>query len=142
MGQPGDLGWAVMAHGDLCPAELGWDAASGALAARIVAGYAASHDAAREAAWIAEADGRRAGCVSCVAADEATAQLRILLVEPPARGHHLGGPLAGECDRCPAGRLRTDEAVDQPSCRRRGPRLPVALDRAGGAVTRRPQRMR
>jgi hypothetical protein len=80
-----------MAHGDLCPAELGWDAASGALAARIVAGYAASHDAAREAAWIAEADGRRAGCVSCVAADEATAQLRILLVEPPARGPSAAG---------------------------------------------------
>ncbi len=97
LGRPGDLGWVVMAHGELYAAEFGWDATFEALVARIVADYAASHDMVREAAWIAEADGRRVGCVFCVAADEATAQLRILLVDPSARGHHLGGRLVDEC---------------------------------------------
>jgi GNAT superfamily N-acetyltransferase len=62
-----------------------------------VADYAAHHDSSREAAWIAEIDGRRVGCVFCVAADETTAQLRILLVDPSARGHHLGGQLVDQC---------------------------------------------
>src|SRR5262249_61537357 len=74
-------------------AEFGWDTTFEALVARIVADYAANHDPAREAAWIAEQDGRRAGCVFCVAADEATAQLRILLVDPSVRGQRLGGRL-------------------------------------------------
>ncbi|MDB6100125.1 MAG: GCN5-related N-acetyltransferase, partial [Gammaproteobacteria bacterium] len=51
----------------------------------------------REAAWIAELEGRRVGCVFCVAADATTAQLRILLVDPSARGHDLGGRLVDEC---------------------------------------------
>jgi GNAT superfamily N-acetyltransferase len=50
-----------------------------------------------EAAWIAELDGARVGCVFCVAVDDATAQLRILLVHPSARGHRLGGQLVDEC---------------------------------------------
>jgi len=95
--QPGDLGWVVMAHGEVYPAEFGWDRSFEALVARIVADYASSHDPAREAAWVAEVDGRRAGCVFCVAADETTAQLRILLVDPWARGHRLGGRLVDEC---------------------------------------------
>ncbi len=97
LGQPGDLGWVVMAHGQLYDAEFGWDGTFEALVARIVADYAGHHDPDREAAWIAEADGRRAGCVFCVAADKTTAQLRTLLVEPAARGHHLGGRLVDEC---------------------------------------------
>jgi GNAT superfamily N-acetyltransferase len=97
LGQPGDLGWVVMAHGEVYASEFGWDTALEGFIARIVADYAASHDPAREAAWIAEADGRRAGCVFCVAADESTAQLRTLLVDPSARGHHLGGRLVDEC---------------------------------------------
>ncbi len=97
LGRPGDLGWVVMAHGELYAAEFGWDATFEALVARIVADYAGSHDPAREAAWIAEVDGRRAGCVFCVAADENTPQLRTLLVDPAARGHHLGGRLVDEC---------------------------------------------
>jgi GNAT superfamily N-acetyltransferase len=97
LGHPGDLGWVVKAHGQVYAAEFGWDASFEALVARIVADYAAGHDPAREAAWIAELDGRRAGTVFCVAAGEATAQLRILLVEPFARGHRLGGRLVDEC---------------------------------------------
>jgi GNAT superfamily N-acetyltransferase len=97
LGRPGDLGWVVMAHGESYAAEFGWDATFEALVARIVADYAARHDPAREAAWIAEVDGLRAGCVFCVAADADTAQLRILLVDPAARGHHLGARLVDQC---------------------------------------------
>jgi GNAT superfamily N-acetyltransferase len=97
LGAPGDLGWVVMAHGEIYAAESGWDTRFEALVARIVADYAAGHDPGREAAWIAELDGRRAGCVFCVAADDTTAQLRILLVDPSARGHRLGGQLVDAC---------------------------------------------
>ena len=97
LGTAGDLGWVVMAHGEIYATEFGWDTSFEALVARIVADYAAGHDPAREGAWIAELDGRRVGCVFCVAADATTAQLRILLVDPSARGHHLGGRLVDEC---------------------------------------------
>ena len=95
--RPGDLGWVVMAHGELYTAEFGWDTTFEALVARIVADWANDHDPAREAAWIAELDGERVGCVFCVAADERTAQLRILLVDPRARGHGLGARLTRAC---------------------------------------------
>ncbi len=97
LGAPGDLGWVVMTHGEIYATEFGWDTSFEALVARIVADYAAEHDSTREAAWIAELDGRRVGCVFCVAADKTTAQLRILLVDPAARGHHLGGQLVDAC---------------------------------------------
>jgi GNAT superfamily N-acetyltransferase len=97
LGTAGDLGWVVMAHGEIYATEFGWDTSFEALVARIVADYAARHDPAREGAWIAELDGRRVGCVFCVAADATTAQLRILLVDPSARGHHLGSRLVDEC---------------------------------------------
>ena len=97
LGAPGDLGWVVMAHGEQYAAEFGWDASFEALVARIVADYAADHDPAREAAWIAERAGRRVGCVFCVrsreATDDETAQLRILLVTPEGRGLGLGREL-------------------------------------------------
>jgi GNAT superfamily N-acetyltransferase len=97
LGRPGDLGWVVMAHGEVYAAEFGWDASFEALVARIVADYAAEHDTDREAAWIAEVGGRRVGCVFCRAAAERTAQLRILLVHPSARGYGLGTRLVGTC---------------------------------------------
>jgi GNAT superfamily N-acetyltransferase len=98
VGEPGDLGWMVQAHGELYDREFGWDGSFEALVARIVADYAADHDPGREAAWIAEAeDGRRVGCVLCVAADATTAQLRILLVHPNGRGHGLGRRLVDTC---------------------------------------------
>jgi GNAT superfamily N-acetyltransferase len=86
-----------MAHGDLYAREFGWDTSMESFIAGIVAEYADSHDPEREAAWIAELDDHRVGCVFCVAADETTAQLRLLLVDPEARGHGLGGQLVDEC---------------------------------------------
>ena len=97
LGEPGDLGWTVMAHGELYAREFGWDTTFEALVAKLVADYANSGDDTRAAAWIAERDGRRLGCVFCVAADEQTAQLRILLVTPQARGLRLGARLVDEC---------------------------------------------
>jgi GNAT superfamily N-acetyltransferase len=97
LGEPGDLGWIVMAHGEVYTAEFGWDSDIEAFIARIVADYALDRDPVREAGWIAELDGRRVGCVLCVQADDATAQLRVLLVDPSARGHGLGGRLVDEC---------------------------------------------
>src|SRR5690606_40528900 len=96
LGVPGDLGWVVMAHGEEYATEFGWDTTFEALVARIVADYAAAADA-RSGAWIAERDGQRVGCVFCVPYDDTTAQLRILLVHPSARGHGLGGLLVDSC---------------------------------------------
>lgn len=97
LGEPGDLGWVVMAHGETYTGEFGWDASFETLVAGIVADYASSNDPTREAAWIAEVDGRRAGCVFCVAADQDTAKLRILLVDPDARGQGVGRELIRRC---------------------------------------------
>jgi GNAT superfamily N-acetyltransferase len=97
LGEPGDLGWVVMAHGEVYAAEFGWDTSFEALVARIVADYAAGPGPDREAAWIAEMGGQRVGCVFCVDGGAGTAQLRILLVHPCARGHGLGARLVDEC---------------------------------------------
>jgi GNAT superfamily N-acetyltransferase len=94
LGRPGDLGWVVMAHGELYASEFGWDTSFEALVARIVADYAAGPGPGSEGAWLAELDGRRVGCVFCVAGDEpGDCKLRILLVDPAARGHALGSRL-------------------------------------------------
>jgi DNA-binding MarR family transcriptional regulator/N-acetylglutamate synthase-like GNAT family acetyltransferase len=93
----GDLGWIVERHGALYAAQYDWGAGFEALVARIVADFAAGHDPARERAWIAEVDGERAGCVLCVRRTDAVAALRLLLVEPAARGLGLGGRLVDAC---------------------------------------------
>jgi GNAT superfamily N-acetyltransferase len=97
LGQPGDLGWVVLAHGEIYASERGYDTSFEALVARIVADYANDHDPAREGAWIAVANGRRIGCVFCVGIDETTAQLRILLVDPDGRGLGAGTALVRTC---------------------------------------------
>ena len=98
--QPGDLGWVVERHGARYAAEYGWDATFEALVARVVADFAERRDNQREAGWIAELDGERVGCLFCTAADaEDTAQLRLLLVEPSARGAGIGTRLVDECLR-------------------------------------------
>jgi DNA-binding MarR family transcriptional regulator/N-acetylglutamate synthase-like GNAT family acetyltransferase len=94
--RPGDLGWVVQRNGALYTQEYGWDASYEALVARIVADYAGRADP-REAAWIAEVNGTPAGCVFCMRKDGRTAQLRLLLVEPAARGLGLGERLVAEC---------------------------------------------
>jgi DNA-binding MarR family transcriptional regulator/GNAT superfamily N-acetyltransferase len=95
--RPGDYGWIVHRHGVRYAEEYGWDESFEALVARIVADYAEDHR--REAAWIAEVDGEPAGCVLCVRRDDDTAQLRLLLVHPRARGRGIGGRLIEECLR-------------------------------------------
>jgi DNA-binding MarR family transcriptional regulator/GNAT superfamily N-acetyltransferase len=97
--RPGDLGWVVYRHGAIYAQEYGWDETFEHLVARIVADYAARRDPGREAAWIADVDGEPAGCVFCVREDQHTARLRLLLVEPSARGLGIGGRLVGECLR-------------------------------------------
>jgi GNAT superfamily N-acetyltransferase len=99
VGRPGDLGWVVLAHGEIYAREYGWDTGFEALVARIVADYTEDGDHARKAAWVAEHQGRRVGCVFCVPADDITAKLRILLVDPAARGLGIGSRLVDECVR-------------------------------------------
>jgi GNAT superfamily N-acetyltransferase len=97
LGEQGDLGWVVQAHGELYADEFGWDTTFEALVARIVADFAEEHDPARESAWIAEDDRGRVGCVFCVREDDEIARLRILLVDPRARGQRLGARLVDQC---------------------------------------------
>ncbi len=94
--RPGDLGWVVQRNGALYAQEYGWDLSYEALVARIVADYAGRADP-REAGWIAELDGAPAGSVFCMRDDDSTARLRLLLVEPAARGLGLGERLVAEC---------------------------------------------
>jgi DNA-binding MarR family transcriptional regulator/GNAT superfamily N-acetyltransferase len=94
---PGDLGWVVQRNAALYAAEYGWDESYEALVARIVADYAARADRGHEAAWIAELDGQPAGCVFCMRKSDDVAQLRLLLVEPHARGRGIGERLVAEC---------------------------------------------
>jgi GNAT superfamily N-acetyltransferase len=100
VGQPGDLGWVVMVHGEMYHREYAWDTGFEALVAQIVADFAGRHDGSRNAGWIAEIDGERVGCVFCVEGDRpGVAQLRLLLVDPKARGAGLGRLLVRECIR-------------------------------------------
>ena len=93
----GDLGWVIQRHGEIYRDEYEWDMTFEALVAEIVANYVSHHRPGREHAWIAEVDGSRAGCVFCCQRDADTAQLRILLVEPSARGLGIGRRLVDEC---------------------------------------------
>ncbi|MGB8940513.1 MAG: bifunctional helix-turn-helix transcriptional regulator/GNAT family N-acetyltransferase [Streptomyces sp.] len=95
---PGDLGWIVQRNAALYAAEFGFNTDYEGLVARIVADFAEDHDPHLERVWIAELDGRPAGCVMCVRDDApGTARLRLLLVEPDARGHGIGDQLVGAC---------------------------------------------
>ena len=94
--QPGELGWVIARHGALYEREYGFDATFEALVARVVADYAERTDAG-ERGWIADVAGEPAGCVFCMRKDDSTAQLRLLLVEPDARGMGIGARLVEQC---------------------------------------------
>ncbi len=95
--RPGDMGWIVQSQGAAYAREYGWDSSFEALVAEIVANFLKSYDASRERCWITEIDSMPVGSVMLVRGDDEVAKLRLLMVEPTARGQGLGRRLVGEC---------------------------------------------
>lgn len=94
---PGELGWVVAKHGELYSQEYGWGEQFEGLVAKVAADYLSRRDPAREKCWIADIKGQRVGTVMLVADSATTARLRLLLVDPRARGQGVGAILVRQC---------------------------------------------
>ena len=97
--RPGDMGWVTSAHGALYAQEYGWDITFEALVAKVVAEFIENFDARREHCWIAELDGEPVGSAFVVRKTDAIAKLRLVIVDPKARGLGIGKRLVEECLR-------------------------------------------
>jgi DNA-binding MarR family transcriptional regulator/GNAT superfamily N-acetyltransferase len=97
--RPGDFGWIVARHAELYAREYGWTEPFEGLCAKIVADFANENDPRRERCWIAELAGENVGCVMLVRDSNTVARIRLLLVDPKARGLKLGQRLVDECVR-------------------------------------------
>ena len=95
--QTGDMGWVVQQHGEIYWREYGWDGRFEALVLKIVSDIVKKWQPAHEKCWIAEVDEVRAGSAFVVRKSKTTAQLRLLILTPDARGLGLGGRLCDEC---------------------------------------------
>lgn len=97
--RPGDIGWIIHRHGTLYAQEHGWNEKFEGLVAEVAGAFLRDHDPARERCWIAEHEGRIAGSIFLARGDGNFAKLRLLYVEPFARGQGIGQALVAECVR-------------------------------------------
>jgi DNA-binding MarR family transcriptional regulator/GNAT superfamily N-acetyltransferase len=97
--RPGDFGWIVNRHAELYAAEYGWTAPFEGVCAQIVADFVNKHDKKRERCWIAELNGENVGSIMLAKETDSVARIRLLLVDPKARGLGLGARLTDECIR-------------------------------------------
>lgn len=94
--RPGDMGWIIHRHAALYAQEYGWDGSFEAMVAEVAVDFIRNFDPARERCWVAELNGEPVGSVTVVRKDDTTAKLRLLYVEPSARGHGIGRRLVDE----------------------------------------------